>query len=528
MEGRARSARGGVNVENGSGESSDVPFVRHDVKRWFGASESYLLVRFAILRLLGVVYAVAFLVSALQGPPLIGEDGLLPAGAFLERVREAIGLDEAWWRLPTLFWFGFSDSALRASSWLGVALSAAVALGATNAALQLVLWGLYFSIVQVGQRFYGYGWESQLLETGFLSVFLCPLRSVHPLAKAPPFVVVLLARWLIARVMLGAGLIKLRGDACWTELTCLDFHYETQPIPNPLSPYFHAMPAWFHRGGVLFNHAVEIGGPFLAFGPRRARLIAGLLFIVFQAVLIASGNLSFLNWLTIVPALACFDDRVLVRLFPASWIERTETHRPASTVHRRAAIAYAVVVAVLSINPLLNFFSPEQAMNRSFDPLHLVNTYGAFGSVGKVRHEVILEGTSAPTIDEHTEWKTYELPCKPGDVHRRPCWISPYHRRLDWQMWFAALNPPGREPWILHLIEKLLEGDRSVMGLFANDPFAARPPTWVRAQFYRYELLSPWSSESAYWRRELVGPYLPPLARDDPALADFLRQHGLR
>src|SRR6185503_8451913 len=321
---------------------------------------------------------------------------------------------------------------------IGVVLSLAVCAGVTNAMVQLALWAIYLSFVHVGQIFYGYGWELQLVETGFLAVFLCPIRSVGPFPASPPAPVIWLFRWLIFRIMLGAGLIKLRGDPCWRDLTCLVHHYETQPIPNPLSYLLHALPPWFHKLGALFNHLVELVVPFFAFGPRRGRHIAGVLLIAFQGILILSGNLSFLNWLTIVPAIACFDDSALGRLFPAAWRERTlarSAGRSPSLPHRVAAFALAGLVALLSVNPVSNMLSPRQAMNATFDQFALVNTYGAFGSVGRERFEVILSGTRDGVLGEQTEWLEYELPCKPGDVTRRPCVISPYHYRLDWQIW---------------------------------------------------------------------------------------------
>ena len=139
-----------------------------------------------------------------------------------------------------------------------------------------VLWALYMSFVHVGQDWYGFGWEIQLLETGFLAIFLCPPLDPRPFPRRPPpREIIWLLRWLIFRIMLGAGLIKLRGDPCWRQLTCLFYHYETQPIPNPLSRTLHFMPAWFHRAGVLFNHLTELVAPWFVFGPRRARLAAG-------------------------------------------------------------------------------------------------------------------------------------------------------------------------------------------------------------------------------------------------------------
>jgi Lipase maturation factor len=490
--------------------------------------QTYALTRFLILRLLALVYCVAFLVILLQGDPLLGSDGLLPAVSFLAHAGATSGSRlDAFLALPTVFWLDCSDLALHVTAWTGLGLSIAALLGVTNALVQLVLWALYLSFVQVGQLFYGYGWEMQLLETGFLAVFLCPLRGARPFPAAPPPVVVIwLFRWLIMRIMLGAAAIKLRGDPCWRDFTCLVYHYETQPIPNPLSWWLHAQPRWFHVAGVAFNHFVELIAPLLVLGPRRARLFAGLCFVALQVVLIASGNLSFLNWLTIVPALACFDDRFLGRFLPWWLRERVAVSVRPSRAHRNVAWVVAAAVAVLSINPVRNLLSPHQVMNRSFDRLHLVNTYGAFGAVGRERYEVILAGTSDAQLGPDTQWREYEFPCKPGDVARRPCLVSPYHERLDWQLWFAAMSSIGREPWLVHLVDKLLAGDAGVKRLLAVDPFPTAPPRLIRADLYRYEFTSPGDGSRNWWRRTYAGSYLSPVSRDDPELRRYLHRHG--
>jgi len=486
----------------------------------------YVFTRFALLRLLGLVYAVAFLILIRQQDALIGHDGILPADRFLERVHAGAGsTSEAVWALPTLFWLDASDGVRQVAAWGGLVLSVAVLLGATNALLQLGLWALYLSFVQVGQLFYGYGWETQLCETGFLAIFLCPVRTIGPFAGPPPPVVVWLFRWLIARIMLGAGLIKLRGDPCWRDLTCLVYHYETQPVPNPLSWWLHAAPRAVHVAGAAFNHAVELGAPLLLLAGRAGRRAAGLLFIAFQVTLILSGNLSFLNWLTIVPALACLDDRVLRSTVPRRLrgdAERRLAGATPSRLHRAAAIALAVLVVVLSVDPVRNLLSPHQAMNRSYDPLHLVNTYGAFGSVGRERYEVILEGTSEPNPGPDAVWHAYEFPCKPGDPARRPCVVSPYHYRLDWQLWFAAMSTIGREPWLVRLVSKLLRGDADVKPLLAQDPFPDTPPRFVRAELWRYEFTRPGDRATAWWRRTWRREYMRPVALDDPELRRFL------
>lgn len=361
---------------------------------------SYWLTRFIILRMLGLVYFVAFVSLARQVMPLIGSQGLLPVSLFLSQAEKFLGSRSgAFVQFPSIFWVNCSDYFLIAMSWVGVVLSAALLLGFANGILLIVLWVIYLSFVHIGQDWYSYGWEIQLLETGFRAIFLCPILDGRPFPRRPPPVpVIWLFRWLIFRIMLGAGLIKLRGDSCWRDLTCLYYHYETQPIPNPLSPLLHFMPRWFHRLGALWNHLSELIVPWFVFAPRRLGYIAGFLLVSFQVLLILSGNLSFLNWVTIIPALACFDDSLLAHVLPRSLTERARQATAKAEVSRAQRVVIpglVLLVAALSFFPVANLVSSRQAMNTSFDPLHLVNTYGAFGSVGRSETRLFLK---APTM----------------------------------------------------------------------------------------------------------------------------------
>jgi hypothetical protein len=495
------------------------------------AAKNYVLTRVVLLRGLGFLYVVAFAILVRQVEPLIGSRGLLPVAPFLERVWRHFGGASAFIRLPTLFWLGSSDVTLELAAWLGLVLGALVLAGVVNVPMLVALWALYLSFVHVGQVFYGYGWDILLCETGFLAVFLAPLwrpRLLHR-AEPPPFVVIVLFRWLTFRLMLGAGLIKLRGDSCWRDLTCLDFHYETQPNPGPLSYYFHFMPEWTHRAGVLFNHFAEVIAPFGVFGPRKVRIVAGAVIVLFQTLLILSGNLSFLNWLTILVALACFDDGVFERLAPAVWRHRLTTLRECleepSRARRVASATIAVLVGLLSLGPVVNLLSERQHMNDSFNPFEFVNTYGAFGSVERERHEVVISGTLDDPRDEHAVWREYEFPCKPGDLQRRPCLITPYHYRLDWQMWFAGLSNFEQEPWIVHLAYQLLRGDPLPRTLLARDPFGGRPPRAVRALLYTYRFAHG-HPDGRYWDRTLDDEYLPVLTLDQRQFRRFLQVYG--
>ena len=431
-------------------------------------------------------------------------------------------------RVPTLFWFGISDNSLSTFSWIGFALSLVVVGGYANAILLAILWAMYMSIVHIGQIWYGYGWEIQLLETGFLSIFLCPLFDGRPFPKSrPPILVIWLFRWLGFRIMFGAGLIKLRGDPCWRDFTCLYYHYQTQPIPNPISRYLHFAPRWFHNFEVLWNHFVELIVPWFSFGPRTARHIAGVLLVTFQIFLIISGNLSFLNYLTIIPFLACFDDSSLGRFLPGPIVRRAQLaaqNSHPSRVNNGFTVALAIMVIWLSIPTVLNLASGRQLMNYSYDPLDLVNTYGAFGTIGRERDEIVFEGTDDGLITGDTRWKEYEFKAKPGDPNRRPPFVAPYQPRIDWQIWFAAMSSPSEYPWTLHFVWKLLHNDRGTLSLIANNPFPDAPPRYIRARLYRYRFAP--IGDKSWWKREPMGEWLPALSADNPQFRRLLESMG--
>src|SRR5438874_134955 len=326
-------------------------------------------------------------------------------------------------------------------------------------------------------------------------------------------------RWLGFRIMVGAGLIKLRGDECWRDLTCMFYHYETQPIPNPISRYLHFAPHWFHKIETLWNHTVELVVPWFSFGPRTARHVAGGLLVLFQVFLIISGNLSFLNYLTIIPFLACFDDTFLRHVLPKSLVKRAEeaaARSHSSRVNNGIVVALSILVAWLSVAPVLNLVGGRQPMNYSFDPLDLVNTYGAFGTVGRERLEIIFEGTDDALITDDTRWKEYEFKAKPGNPDRRPPFVAPYQPRIDWQIWFAAMASPGDYPWTFHFVWKLLHDDPDTLSLLANNPFPDKPPHYIRARLYRYRFAS--VGEKGWWRRELISEWLPALSTDNQEL----------
>ncbi|MCF6525116.1 lipase maturation factor family protein [Streptomyces sp. JJ36] len=463
---------------------------------WFTAPE-YWLSRLLMQRALAGVYVVAFVTAALQFRPLLGERGLLPVPRYVRAVPFRAA--------PSIFHWHYSDRFHAAVAWSGAALAGAVAAGAADtvplwAAMLMwaVLWALYLSLVNTGQTWYAFGWESLLLEAGFLAVFLGNERT------APPVLVLWLVRWLLFRVEFGAGLIKWRGDRCWRDLSCLDHHHETQPMPGPLSRRFHLLPRRLHRVEVAANHVTQLLVPVLLFTPQPVAGAAAALMIVTQLWLIASGNFAWLNWLTVVLALSALDT-------PRFTGPRAYGDPPLWFVVLVCALT--ALVAVLSYRPARNLLTRKQQMNRSFDVLHLVNTYGAFGSVTRVRHEIVVEGTTDERPGPDTVWHAYEFRGKPGDVRRRPPQIAPYHLRLDWLMWFAALSPAYARGWFDPFLRKLLENDRDTLRLLRHNPFPDAPPVHVRALLYRYRFTTRAERREtgAWWHRTPVREFRPPL-----------------
>ncbi|MEU6844093.1 lipase maturation factor family protein [Streptomyces sp. NPDC046716] len=467
---------------------------------WFSASDSGWLGRLVFQRGLAAVYLVAFAGAALQFRALIGERGMLPVPRFLERVP--------WRRAPTLFRLRYSDRFFAGCAWGGAAVAAGLLAGVDGllplwgaTVLWLVPWALYLSIVNVGQVWYGFGWESLLLEVGFLAVFLGNDEV------APPVLVLFLLRWVLFRLEFGAGLIKLRGDVCWRRLTCLYFHHETQPMPGPLSRFFHRLPGPLHRVEAAANHVTQLVVPFLLFAPQPVASVAAALMIVTQLWLILSGNFAWLNWLTVVLAASVVE-------LPAGLSPPRVPPEPSGPPlwYEVVVLVLCCAVAALSVRPVRNLLSRRQSMNRSYDSLHLVNTYGAFGTVGRVRQEIVVEGTADPEPGPEAEWRAYEFKGKPGDPARLPRQFAPYHLRLDWMMWFAALSPAYARSWFRPFVERLLAGDRDTLRLLRHCPFPDAPPLFVRARVfrYRYTTRSERRASGAWWERTYVREFLPP------------------
>ncbi|MFF2371153.1 lipase maturation factor family protein [Agromyces sp. NPDC058110] len=485
---------------------------------WFDARD-YEVAREVLQRGVAVLALIAFVSTLNQFRPLLGEHGLLP-------VPRLLAATQGRGRGPSVFRWGYSDRRLVVVAVAGVVLAASVVVGLPQLGppwvpmlVLLATWALYLSIVNVGQTFFGFGWEMLLCEALFTVAFLG--SSQVP----PPITIVVAVWWLVFRLEFGAGMIKIRGGREWRDLTALMYHHETQPMPGPLSRQAHLLPAWFHRGEVLGNHVAQLVVPFLLFVPTLpvpalgqvpVGAIAAAVVILTQLWLIVTGNFAWLNWITVVLAASAIPDRVWHAVVPAIPLDLASgaTDAAASPLWWIVVVlAASALLLVLSWWPLRNLVSRRQLMNASFNRWMLVNAYGAFGTVTKRRIEFVVEGAVDGSDGDGAavEWREYGFKGKPGDVRAIPRQWAPYHLRLDWLMWFLPL---GRmhEPWFAVFLLRLLEADAATLRLLAHDPFGGRPPALVRVLAYRYRFATraEFRELRVRWIRTLEGEVVPP------------------
>ena len=514
----------------------------------------YFWARRWFLRALGLTYLIAFASLWVQMDGLVGSNGVSPLNQFLPAVYERFG-PTAYSLLFTLCWVDSSNGFLHFLSGGGVVLSLLLILGIAPALSLVVLFVFYLSLTIAGQTFLSFQWDILLLETGFLSIFLAPWRlwprrssveaavsaaSNFPPAGDTPAATVattqsrqqeppvsraglFLLKFLLFKLMLMSGVVKLTsGDDCWWNLTALDYHYWSQPLPTVFGWWADKSPEWFKHFSVAFCLVVEIIAPFFIWAPRRPRLIAAGLMIFLQIVIALTGNYCFFNLLTIALCLLLIDNSV-VRA-PQSREALRHTRRAprgrALPDQLRSYATIAVIILTLPINVWLIFtaFRPDADWPRPLVAIYgrlqsfrIVNGYGLFRVMTKDRDEIVIEG-SADGID----WLPYEFKWKPGDVMRAPGWCAPHQPRLDWQMWFAALGSSRENPWFGRLIVRLLQGSRDVNQLLAKNPFPHDPPRYLRAMFYRYRFttLRERRETGAWWKREQLREYLPTVSAD--------------
>jgi lipase maturation factor 1 len=455
------------------------------------------------LRLLGLIYLIAFLSFGVQASGLIGSHGILPAADFLRAAREYLGTAR-FWSVPTVLWLNTSDAMIRIIWVAGVICSLVLSAGISWRLVRVALFFLYLSLVVTGQVFLSYQWDALLLEAGFLTIFLGSSKLI-----------VKLLRWLLFRLVFLSGAVKLLShDPTWHNFTALPVHYETQPLPTPVAWYFYQLPPSFQRVSVGFVFFVELLIPFLILAPRRLRVWSAFAITLLQVLIALTGNYAFFNLLTVALCLFLLDDAFFRRRLPESIVRRVPrafSQGSLCPLVRRSCLLLYVLVLFVSGFEMAGMFSGAHwavadKVISAVAPFEIVNTYGLFAVMTTSRPEIIVEGSN-----DGTTWLAYEFNYKPGDLDRRPPWVAPHQPRLDWQMWFAALGDYRSDPWILRFMERVLEGSPEVLQLMRRNPFPNASPRYLRAMLYQYHFTTPAERKSTgnWWRREPRGEYVP-------------------
>ena len=498
-------------------------------------SPSYLLSRWVFLRLLGVTYFIAFVSLATQVTGLVGADGILPVGAYLDRQHALLGAD-AYRLSPTLLWLSSHDLTLVVLCWFGAALSALLIAGVAPIPILVLVWVCYLSLTIGGQTFLAFQWDTLLLETGLVACFYAPpgWRPTLMTETPPSSLGRWLVWWLVFRLMFLSGITKIAsGDPTWADLTALTYHYQTQPLPLWTGWYLHQLPVWFHRLSAGGMFAVELLLPWMIFLPARRRGLrlgacAGL--VLLQVVIGGAGNYGFFSLLTVVLCLTLVDDQAWERVLPFRLVERARIFardRPARDGWPRAMAAVCAVVLFTlggltcareiattlerSGRPSLDLSWSDTVVGWT-RPFRSVNGYGLFRVMTVDRPEIVIQRSA-----DGVEWTDWDLRWKPGEPGRRPGMAAPHQPRLDWQLWFAALDPRGAEYWLTSLMAGLLEGAPAVTRLMGEGTDSDGPPEYLRLAYYDYRFTTPTerADTGAWWHRELIDHLTGPVSLDD-------------
>ena len=477
---------------------------------WGGPTQipTWFLTRRVFLFLLGLVYLLAFgsLWNQIEG--LIGQAGILPVELYLKDAETYWG-SERFWQVPTLFWFNTGDDFLQVICLLGAGASLMVMSNFFAGWALLLTWGCYLSIFHVAQPFLGFQWDTLLLETGFLSLFLVSWRGhMHETESPPSWFILFLFRFLLFRVVFSSGLVKLLSqDPTWSDLTALYYHYETQPLPTWIGWYAHQLPHGFQEFSVASVFIIQLGAVFLIFGPRRIRYMGCSALVFLDVLIILTGNYGFFNLLTIALCLLLLDDSVFSRWLPT---KGKKIKTLVFVLKKRSLLKVGVlgVCTMLYAVPLLttNYPSIYVSIAKTIHPFHIFNSYGLFAVMTTSRPEIIIQGS-----DDRENWLPYEFKWKPGDVTKKPKYIAPYQPRLDWQMWFAALSNYERNPWLIQFMNRLLQGSPKVIALLEKNPFPNSPPKYLQAVVYDYRFTDSESRNrgNSWWIRKPLHPYTP-------------------
>ncbi len=499
-----------------------VAGIRYLFDREEGVAD-HLIARWLFLRAMGAIYFSAFLALLFQIRGMVGTDGILPAGEYLEKVR-TLGVGRLWYA-PTVLWWGSGNHALMAMVWVGLIASVLVVANVAPRISLAVCFVCFLSFIAVAQDFGQYQSDGMLLEAGFLSLFVAPAGwwpgwGKKSLAVRAAWFLLL---WEWFRIYFESGAVKLlSGDPTWRNLTAMYEYYQNGPLPTWVGWYLQHLPHWFQKATAGATLGMELVLVWMAFLPRRWKIVCFCVVTAWQAVVIATANYAFLNYLVLVLAFLLLDDRALQRFVPRRWRAEVEGDeaREVRPLHAVSGLGVAVAAVLLTwiayattAEMVLMFWREAPVWGapiEALEPLRIANQYGLFAVMTPHRYEIEFQGS-----DDGKTWKAYTFRFKPQDVSERPGIYAPYQPRFDWNLWFASLTTWQNALIVPLTEERLLEGDKDVLSLFRGNPFAGQPPKMVRAVLWQYWFSTPEEkrTEGVWWTRKLLGTYAPTVVR---------------
>jgi hypothetical protein len=506
-----------------------------------------LIARWLFLRALGLIYFSAFFSLTFQIRGLIGPEGILPAGEYLDHVRHGLG-PLRFWYAPTILWLSSSNHTLVALSIVGMLASLLLVANLWPRAMLLICFLGFLSFVGAAQDFANYQSDGMLLEAGFISLFLAPcgLLPGWGAVSPPPRASVLLLLWEWFRIYFESGAVKLlSGDPTWRNFTAMDEYYQNGPLPTWIGWYIQHLPEWFHKATAFTTLLMELGLVFMAFLPRRWRIACFCIVTLWQAGVILTANYTFLNYLVLVLGVLLLDDHLLRSFLPARFRDRfpqlpepksledevisdseadveASITRPRTAVRRHLGALRLAVTAVMltwvfydtSLLLIHMFWRAEPLPGEpivALEPFRIANQYGLFAVMTPHRYEIEFQGSQ-----DSVTWTAYPFRYKPQNLSSAPGLYAPYQPRFDWNLWFASLGAWAEYPIVPRTEELLLTNNADALQLFAGNPFAGNPPRYIRAVLWQYWFTSMAEKHTTgkWWRRQLLGTYAPTIERN--------------
>jgi len=458
---------------------------------------------------------MAFLSLAVQAKGLWGQNGIAPMDRYLSAIHSQLG-NLRFVQAPTVFWLipSSSDGGIVAVALIGALAAGAAFAGLAQGIMLAICFAVYLSFCTGGQDFMSFQWDALLLEIGFLALFVAPWTLGFSFfeTQEPWFVVRWMFLLVLFKLMFLSGFVKLEsGDSTWRDFSALAYHYWTQPLPNPLAPFLHALPLWFHRVSTALTFALELVAPFLLLWPRM-QWLAGVGFLFLSMLILVSGNFAFFNWLTIALCLWCFPNSFWQKIFgdgALAWLQLPVP--PAAMPNVGLTGSVSVIMALLTLMSVYwctrwiwpkAFAEPMTSVLQVVQPFQISNPYGLFANMTTTRPEIVIEGSV-----DGTNWEEYAFKYKASALDRRPPVVAPHQPRLDWQMWFAALSSPLQLPWFQSFLVRLCENSPEVLGLLGEPrPLGGQAPKFLRVRMYEYTFKTPAEivQGQGWWNREPV------------------------